>query len=120
MKYIYVISTRNNLYKIGSASDVEKRIKFLQVGNPYKLSIVNKFKTCNEIYVENEIHAFLKNNRTFGEWFELNDNELEVAIEMIKILIRKYGMVEHLFDIGERDKLVIIDGVYHQYHPYNK
>lgn len=58
--------------KVGVASNIEKRLKSLQTGNPYKLELLCFIECSNskEAYnLESFIHYELKNRRIRGEWF---------------------------------------------------
>jgi hypothetical protein len=97
MNYIYIIESKNSVYKIGTAGNVYERMRQLQCGNPYKLNIFGMFKTCNHIKVEQKIHEILKEYRTHGEWFELNDFGVSKAITIIETVIRRIGLIEDFY-----------------------
>ena len=46
MTFIYIIRCdKQNLFKIGISNNVDKRLKQLQTGNPYKLKCIYKIKS---------------------------------------------------------------------------
>lgn len=76
--YVYIIKngSKGNMYKIGCASDLDKRL------NSYKTSFENGVFLCgfietNEYYfLEKEIHNSFKEKRKTGEWFKLSFEDL--------------------------------------------
>lgn len=69
--YVYLIKCKNYV-KIGNAINPEKRVKHLQIGNPFPLELIAKLpfptKKTAELY-ERELHHRLRKHRAFGEWF---------------------------------------------------
>jgi len=65
---IYFIQAGNNgAIKIGYADNVEKRLKQIQTGNPYKLKLL---KTINGNFeIEKNLHKLFYKDRLEGEWF---------------------------------------------------
>lgn len=78
LKTIYLIGSwdRTKPVKIGIADDPELRVKQLQTGCPYKLDILFKFPgtTTHEAY----LHKMFRKQRTFGEWFVLDETDLSI------------------------------------------
>lgn len=79
--YVYLIGEEENVgkYKIGStrATDVGKRLKQLQTGNPNHLYIKCHFETNKPFKLEKMLHNKFKEYKVMNEWFELNDYEIE-------------------------------------------
>ncbi|MBA2712900.1 MAG: GIY-YIG nuclease family protein [Rubrobacteraceae bacterium] len=66
---VYVLQTEPNTpLKIGTALNVELRIKELQTGNAHLLRLIEVIPGGYEM--ENRIHRALKQERIRGEWFE--------------------------------------------------
>ena len=87
--YIYIIKpSYNNYYKIGSAVDVEKRIKSLQIANPSKLRIIYKSRECKR-GLEGKIHKQLKKHKHRGEWYGFTKKELSNTINIINDMVDK-------------------------------
>ena len=92
--WIYLIEERDIkdddvlLYKIGVSKNPDKRLKNLKTGNSNNLSIKQLYKT-NQKYVykiETILHRIHENKKIAGEWFLLNDNDVEnFLLECIKI-----------------------------------
>jgi len=75
---LYVIKC-NEFYKIGMTSDlVEYRMKYMQIGNPYQLEIIASYKGNNIPSKEKYLHKMFFKKREHGEWFKLNEIDLEV------------------------------------------
>ena len=85
--FIYLVkdTTKPGHYKIGFASDPQKRISVSS--STYSLEILCRFETCDKEFSERIIHSALQPFRivTRKEWFFLkNDYELAYAIKTIK------------------------------------
>lgn len=69
--YVYLIKCEG-FVKIGNAHDPEKRMKDMQVGNPFELELIAKLpfegKRAAHTY-EMELHHRLRKHRVRGEWF---------------------------------------------------
>ena len=82
MTFIYIIRCeKQNLFKIGISKNVDKRLKQLQTGNPYKLKCIYKIKSLEikATKIEATIHQFFKEankKHVLNEWFNLSDDEV--------------------------------------------
>lgn len=65
-------------YKIGKSKDPEKRLKELLTANPRC-----KLICYSELIPEKFFHEVYAHRRSGGEWFNLNDREVEVIIKMM-------------------------------------
>lgn len=77
MKKLYLISSGvdNKIYKIGyTRRDVEKRMKEFKTGNSTLLEIVYTFESKWSSKIEPLLHK--KYERIEGEWFRLNEEEI--------------------------------------------
>ena len=71
MQHLYIIqSDITGAIKIGRSKDVQKRLKQLQTGNPYKLKLILELK--HQGYIEKQLHRLLKEKKCKckGEWFD--------------------------------------------------
>mgnify|MGYP001582170625 CR=1 FL=1 len=84
--YIYIIKCKE-FYKIGIANNLDSRLTTLQTGNPYVLEIYFAKKHKLAIKLEKYLHNYFIEKRTNGEWFKLDDKDLE----KIKKIIISYG-----------------------------
>ena len=64
-------------YKIGITSNIKKRIKQLQTGNSNRLQLVCYIKNDNVYNLEKELHNHFKDKLVFGEWYNLNLDDIE-------------------------------------------
>lgn len=94
-KYVYLINqVGTDLYKIGFASDVNKRLFSLQSGNPYRLRLVQTWRSHDADKLEKWFHRECRTYRKCREWFQFT------SLAMIKLLdihlkspelVRKFG-----------------------------
>lgn len=93
-RYVYVLKC-HKFYKIGIATDIKKRMSSLQIGNPYQITLVEKYKIPPEkcLYFEQEIHRVLRGCRKHvrGEWFTLGDEVLDVIKNRFKLVENFYN-----------------------------
>lgn len=94
-KLIYVLFIHElNICKIGISNNVEKRIKQLQTGCPYQISLVKKIKSSQPSKVEKVLHRIFSSNKIdhaeynlVGEWFSIETErllEIDVMCENIE------------------------------------
>ena len=83
--YVYVIINGNGLYKIGKSLNPEQRLKSLTLGDKGKILIKNHYKYQNYNEIEKELHVIFNSKKISGEWFELNEQDLEFIKKYKKI-----------------------------------
>ena len=82
--FLYVINQNNTSFmKIGIASDVGARLRTLQSGNPFQLSIVLKVKHFNAARLESNLHEMFKHQKMKGEWFDIPFDNIKAAINSL-------------------------------------
>ena len=75
--YVYAIGVcREDLVKIGKASDLKARLSALRSLSPYPLELRHSVETREPWFVERALHRSLKEFRRHGEWFYLNPSRL--------------------------------------------
>lgn len=79
--FVYVIKCCE-FTKIGIAYDVKLRMSQMQIGNPFKLTLLASWRSPNAIAEEEEIHAFFESKRERGEWFKLSEADMVVLMAM--------------------------------------
>ena len=81
ISYIYFVvslisrkHTYKNRVKIGVSQNPHERIRNLQVGNPYELSLWYTFPVDADkaLYLEDQLHLKFKWSRIRGEWFQIH------------------------------------------------
>ena len=70
--YVYFI-TDGQYVKIGTTNDLDRRLKFLQTGNPRELSILYSVFCSNPFQTETMYHKLFKNKHIFNEWYDIKD-----------------------------------------------
>lgn len=70
--HVYLINAvGTSRYKIGFASDVNRRLLELQTNSPFNLEVV--VSMSGDIALERKLHKKYAENRRVGEWFEFPD-----------------------------------------------
>ena len=87
MSFVYLIKSENDsLYKIGFATHVATRLKALQTGHPYPLSVIAAFASPHARTIERALHRTYSYARETGEWFALGlDIEIQFSAECERI-----------------------------------
>lgn len=75
--YVYLIASKDGLYKIGLSKDVRARIKTLGVALPFEIEPIHTIKTDDMVTLEKELHAQFNEKRVRGEWFALTPEDVE-------------------------------------------
>lgn len=77
--YLYLFHMEGTpYYKIGAtADDVGKRLRTIQVCNPFKIVIVHTRQCDNMHVVEKFMHAKFCDKNPSGEWFTLTPEDIE-------------------------------------------
>lgn len=77
MSILYVLKCQN-VYKIGiTTTTVKSRLQSLQTGNAYKITRYWSKKCSNYVQMEKYFHRKFAKKRLCGEWFALDDKDLE-------------------------------------------
>lgn len=83
--FVYVIETTQGMIKIGHAKDPKQRLNYLQVGNPYKLHLVEAFVLPDRQMaktVEAHAHHRFDEFRFGGEWFKMPVKAATIGIAL--------------------------------------
>ena len=81
---VYLLKA-DKFYKIGvTNSDITKRVKALQTGNPYKIEIISYIRTQKALNIEHKLHNKFCDKRMVGEWFELDVNDVVFVLEIFE------------------------------------
>lgn len=83
--YVYMLEVGEHI-KIGSTRDVENRIKQLQTGNPVEIELLFSKKVFEAPKHENILHGKFRSKRESGEWFRLDDSEIDQAVKYLSKL----------------------------------
>ena len=84
--YIYLIRDKLGNIKIGKSINYKRRINDINNTIPQNIDILLVAKIPNYGKIEAHLHRIFKSKRLKGEWFKLNDKDLE----KIEYIVRKY------------------------------
>jgi len=73
---VYLIRS-GDLLKIGVSVNPQKRLKKLKTGCAFPPSVAKTWDTDDAYGDERTLHAMFSSKRTFGEWFSLDDGDIE-------------------------------------------
>ena len=72
-------------YKIGITGNPRKRLVDLQIGNPFKISLVGSYGLGNDVSsIETLLHGVVAKKRFSGEWFTLSVSEVELLDSLLR------------------------------------
>lgn len=92
MRYVYLMKTGDDHYKVGIASNVFNRLRALQTSSSTRIDLITAKRVENEFEVEKDIHKSYQHLKVGGgkEWFKLTESQaLEIAIK-----INKYSSID--------------------------
>lgn len=92
LKYVYLMRTGINHYKVGVATNIFNRLKALQTSSSTPIELVTAKRMENAFEVERAIHHKFSHVKVGGgkEWFTLTEREaIDIAVE-----INKYSSVD--------------------------
>lgn len=75
--FVYLISSPDGHYKIGCSKDVPTRSKALGIQLPYPVELIHTIKASDMYWAEGHLHNTYSDKRTNGEWFRLEDADVE-------------------------------------------
>lgn len=85
--FIYLIQCgrRGGPVKIGRAEDVDARLRSLQVGCPYPLTLIASMLVAESEKVETALHGRFRSLWIRGEWFEGSQDVLGMALQITNL-----------------------------------
>lgn len=81
--FIYVIGCAEGYYKIGRCRYINQRVKQLRIQLPFKIELVHMLFVSFPAYEERCIHEFFRERRVNGEWFRLDEKDLEYIAKVL-------------------------------------
>ncbi|MCP4370291.1 MAG: GIY-YIG nuclease family protein [Deltaproteobacteria bacterium] len=79
--YIYLIKEfHSGTYKIGRTVNVSKRANLFEVKLPFKIKLIHHFPASDMYEAESILHKKYKELRTNGEWFSLDQDDVNEII----------------------------------------
>jgi hypothetical protein len=99
--YVYVVKAPNDLYKIGTATNIERRIRKLN----FPVELIHGIKANHSPQAEAFLQHCYGHRRVGGEWFRLTDEDLEEikAIAFIPIENEKPSQCINVKDVPIQD-----------------
>ena len=98
--FLYIIGNNDqNMYKVGISNNPLSRIKGIQTGCPFPLSIIKQYKlNGHSSFVEKKIHSFLEKDTSVkslvGEWFSCNVDKIDKLVQYELIDIKKEELIK--------------------------
>jgi hypothetical protein len=97
MFYIYLVCSEfggKKLHKIGfTRRTPEIRIKEFKTGNASEIYLVESFQSKWGTKIEAQLHRFYKHKKVEGEWFDLDDNDVDGFLEKCQNMDRNLNIV---------------------------
>jgi hypothetical protein len=78
---VYVLECRGS-YKVGMTGDLPKRMKTIQSGNPFQITLAHVIFTEDHYKLEQSLHRIFAESREGNEWFNLSARDLAVIKSM--------------------------------------
>jgi hypothetical protein len=95
---VYLISSETNgskIYKIGiTRRKVTERLKEFRTGNASILTIENVYTSPYGSKIESYFHGMYKSKNVGGEWFNLNQNDIDNFITNCKKIDDNFNFLE--------------------------
>jgi hypothetical protein len=76
--YVYVLKGENGRYKIGYSKNVNKRINTLCVSSCEDHKLVFFYEVEDPSTEEKKLHNLMGSKRLHSEWFNLNDEDIQI------------------------------------------
>ena len=74
--YVYFVQADNQHYKIGGTSNLESRMKSLQVASPNDLKLIAWLMVNDWPEKEKQAHEYFDGKNIHGEWFDVTISEI--------------------------------------------
>ncbi len=113
---VYVMQAENNIYKIGYSQQVETRVSAMQTSSPLLLKLLMSICLPSDRIahaIERALHKQFANKRIHGEWFQLNNIDLQCIELVFAILTAAYKTTDQSTDdtpkisAKEKEKLLL-------------
>ncbi len=95
--FVYLIEGGGH-YKIGKAIDPRKRSEQLTIQLPYPVNLLHVVESDDYSRLERKLHQRFAPQRENGEWFDLEDSDVEHILAMRRVLFHEAGGVRIEFE----------------------
>lgn len=114
-RFVYVLyNPLNNLYKIGITDNFIERLRNLINGSGCDMDIIIVLELGyideRSSFIEEKLHKYYKNKRIRGEWFSLNEKDIEDIKELFW-KIEGVNICEDEFIITENEDTIIYEAI---------
>lgn len=75
--YVYFIKAETGQYKVGRTKNVPDRMNFFGVKLPFEFELILTLPVVDMYSAEKVLHDLWKSRRVNGEWFDLEDHQVE-------------------------------------------
>ncbi len=75
--YVYLLQSPSKFYKIGHTANYKERIHTFNVKLPFEVEYIALIESNNMFKLENELHTKYDGKRGNGEWFALDNDDVE-------------------------------------------
>lgn len=79
LEYIY-IAKANSSYKIGYTKLLSRRLKQMKTAN-HIIDMIHTIPVLNGRAVESKLHAYFRDKKISGEWYNLDEDEVSLVLE---------------------------------------
>jgi len=102
LEYVYILHSDHGT-KIGRSVDPHTRSRTIGTKTPFKITRTEIFHVKNMSKAEKGLHKHFKQYRLNGEWFNLDDSQIQEARDIIE---KEYGEIkEALVPLFERKEI---------------
>ncbi|PYS88584.1 MAG: hypothetical protein DMF64_20210 [Acidobacteria bacterium] len=74
--WVYLVRVNEVFYKIGVATNIQRRIGELQMGCPFEVVLVHMIASSHARPLESGLHKIFAHKRVRGEWFRLDNTDV--------------------------------------------
>jgi hypothetical protein len=74
--YVYILQAKE-YFKIGKTKDLDRRLTQISPQLPFEVELIHTIETKRMTELEQVLHAGLHHKRANGEWFKLEEDDLD-------------------------------------------
>lgn len=82
--YVYLLRGPDGTYKIGKTKNPDDRRRTFNVKLPFRVEYVTLIETNDMTLLESDLHKRFKHKNVDGEWFNLDDDDVEYIKRLVK------------------------------------
>ncbi len=83
--YVYLLKCENDLYKIGHTNNPQSRVQTFKVELPFDVEYTHIIECHDRFAIERYFHEYFADKRIRGEWFNLDETDIEYFRAFIKV-----------------------------------